>query len=132
MRNLNLSLAATILVGLVAYAPAAETPKPPTAQMVQQFQQRRTAELKADYLLFLPKGYDAKAAKRWPLIFFLHGAGERGNDIWKVAVHGPPKHITEDPGFQFIVVSPQCPAGQIWSDDLLLGLLDDVTGRYAV
>ena len=51
-----------------------------------------------DYLLFLPKGYDAKATKRWPLILFLHGAGERGTDVWKVATHGPPKNVADAPG----------------------------------
>lgn len=63
---------------------------------------------------------------------FLHGAGERGGDIWKVAKHGPPKIDTQSTNFPFIVVSPQCPAGQVWSDDLLLALLDDAEGKYAV
>ena len=132
MRKITLGLMAAVLTGLAASARAAETAKPPNAQMVEHFRQQRTLELKTDYLLFLPKGYAAKTEKRWPLILFLHGAGERGNDIWKVAVHGPPKHVTEDPDFPFIIVSPQCPPGQIWSNDVLLGLLDDVCRHYAV
>src|SRR5207237_821789 len=71
-------------------------------------------------------------SKRWPLIFFLHGAGERGNDIWKVAVHGPPKIVKDKPDFPFVVVSPQCPSGQCWSNDLLLALLDEVESRYKI
>jgi predicted peptidase len=88
--------------------------------------------LTANYLLFLPDGYGADTSKRWPLIFFLHGAGERGSDIWKVAVHGPPKMDTTATNFPFIVVSPQCPEGQMWSDDLLLALLDQIEAQYPV
>jgi predicted peptidase len=132
MRKLTLGLVIAVLPGMIASGGAAETPKSSVVQKVQQFQGRRTEDLKAQYLLFLPKGYDVKAEKRWPLMLFLHGAGERGNDIWKVAVHGPPKQVAENPDFPFILVSPQCPAGQLWSDELLLALLDDVAKRYAV
>jgi predicted peptidase len=88
--------------------------------------------LAADYLLFLPAGYGTDAAKRWPLILFLHGAGERGTNIWQVAKHGPPKIDTTANNFPFIVVSPQCPEGKIWSNDLLLALLDEIENQYAV
>ena len=33
------------------------------------------------------------------MILFLHGAGERGTDVWKVATHGPPKNVSHAPGF---------------------------------
>jgi predicted peptidase len=90
----------------------------------------RTADL--NYLLFLPSGYKKGSANRWPLMLFLHGAGERGTNIWKVAVHGPPKLVKDTPDFPFIVVSPQCPSDQRWSVDTLMALLDDATKRYAV
>src|SRR5215470_10546578 len=94
-------------------------------QTVKEFKFQKVQNVTVKYLLFLPKGYDAKSTKRWPLMLFLHGAGERGSDIWKVATHGPPKIVATDPDFPFIVVSPQCPEGEIWSTDPLLGLLDD-------
>jgi predicted peptidase len=93
----------------------------------KQFKYTQTQRAKLDYLLFLPKDYQAKSEKRWPLMLFLHGAGERGNDVWKVTVHGPPKYVGQHPDFPFILVSPQCPEGQVWSDDVLLGLLEEVT-----
>jgi predicted peptidase len=101
-------------------------------QTHQKFSVERKQALAADYLLFLPDGYDADADKRWPLILFLHGAGERGKNVWMVAKHGPPKIDTAATNFPFIVVSPLCPDGKIWSDDLLLALLDDVEKKYAV
>lgn len=111
--------------GTTANFPAA---KP--GQTAQRFE--HTQVLTADYLLFLPDGYDANSTNRWPLIFFLHGAGERGSDIWKVARHGPPKIDTTATNFPFIVVSPQCPNGKMWSDDLLLALLDEIENTYPV
>jgi predicted peptidase len=104
----------------------------PTNQLIKhfKFEQKKTAEL--TYLLFLPKGYDAKGEKRWPLMLFLHGAGERGTNIWKVATHGPPKLVATQPDFPFIVISPQCPEDHTWSRDVLLALLDDVIADYAV
>ena len=100
--------------------------------MAKQFKIQKLQTIQVNYLLFLPKDYDAKSGKRWPLILFLHGAGERGTNIWKVATHGPPKHVTDHPEFPFIVVSPQCPDGQVWSNDSLLALLDGITREYAV
>jgi predicted peptidase len=101
-------------------------------QQAKSFEKTITRKVGAQYLLFLPKGYDAQSEKRWPMIFFLHGAGERGANIWKVAVHGPPKIVRDKSDFPFIVVSPQCPDGEAWSNDVLLSLLDDATAHYAV
>jgi len=134
MRCTTLLLNAAALLALVANTAAQPEAmsNPPSTQVVKHFRFTKTESAEADYLLFLPKGYDAKAEKRWPVILFLHGAGERGTNIWKVATHGPPKNVATHPDFPFIVVSPQCPEGQVWSRDALLALLDDFTGEYAV
>ena len=99
-------------------------------QTAQIFFIERQQVIAADYLLSLPEGYDAAVTKRWPLILFLHGAGERGTNLWLVAKHGPPKIDLAKK--EFIIVSPLCPAGKIWSNDLLLALLDDIEARYLV
>jgi predicted peptidase len=101
-------------------------------QTRKSFSKQISRTLEANYLLFLPKGYDAKGTKEWPLMLFLHGAGERGSDVRKVAVHGPPKVVKGRPDFPFILVSPQCPADQVWSDEVLLGLLDNVIAEHKV
>jgi len=103
-----------------------------TEQVPGSYALKFTQTVRADYLLFLPKGYDAKATKRWPMILFLHGAGERGTNVWKAAVHGPPKIVKDKPDFPFIVVSPQCSEGKLWSNETLLALLDEVTNRYLI
>jgi len=101
-------------------------------QTSQQFKRKVSRTLSADYLLFLPKAYSPRATQRWPLILFLHGAGERGADLQKVKTHGPPKLLKKKTDFPFIVVSPQCPEGQIWSDELLLSLLDQIMAKHKV
>ena len=132
MRPLNLAAAALLAMTgtTIAQTPAAPAPAP--MQTAEQFQFQKQLSAKVNYLLFLPKGYDAKAGRRWPLILFLHGAGERGTDVWKVATHGPSKNVKTHPDFPFIVVSPQCPEQQIWSKDVLLALLDEISAKHAV
>lgn len=81
-----------------------------------------------DYLLWLP---EKPAEGKPPLLMFLHGAGERGDDLQMVKKHGPPKLVESEPVLQqFIVVAPQCPAGQRWNVALLKELLDHVVSRH--
>jgi predicted peptidase len=128
----NTILCFALLFSLAACSTTKNSTAMKPGQTAQKFHLERKQVLAADYLLFLPDGYGVDTTKRWPLILFLHGAGERGSDVWKVATHGPPKIDTTAENFPFIVVSPQCPDGQIWSDDLLLALLDDIESKYAV
>jgi len=58
-----------------------------------------------------------KSTKRLPLIVFLHGAGERGNDNVKQSVHVVP-YLTSDSVqavFPSIVVAPQCAENDYWA-----------------
>ena len=100
---------------------------------IQPLDETKKEELQ--YWLFLPKGYDAKAEKTWPLLLFLHGAGERGDNLEKVTVHGPPKHLKEKTyrdECPFIVVSPQCRENFYWSPWQLLLLLDGIEKEFKV
>jgi predicted peptidase len=128
---LNAAAALLALPACTTTKPAAGTPPAPQ-QMAKQFTFEKTQTVRLKYLFYLPRGYQAGSAKRWPLILFLHGSGERGNNVWKVATHGPPKVVTNRSDFPFILVSPQCPDGKHWERDSLLALLDDVIGRNNV
>jgi predicted peptidase len=130
--QLKLIVAAALLTlaGCATADPAASS-KPHT-QMAKEFKLTRKQTVEANYLLFLPQGYDAQPDKRWPLMLFLHGSGERGSNVWLVAKHGPPKEVTDHPDFPFILVSPQCPAGEIWSDEVVMALRDEIIQQYRV
>jgi predicted peptidase len=68
------------------------------------------------YRLLLPENYDA--AKKYPLILFLHGSGERGNDNEAQLVHGARFFLKDSirKKYPAIVVFPQCGAGGFWSN----------------
>jgi predicted peptidase len=77
-----------------------------------------------DYYLYSPPD---EAQEKLPLILFLHGGGERGNNLEQIKVHGLPKLLeTED--LPFIVISPQCPKRSWWSSHLpaLKHLIDEM------
>jgi len=97
-------------------------------QQPSQLKTQITVEM--NYLLYLPTDYEKKES--WPLILFLHGAGERGSDLNLVKVHGPPKLIEAGQSFPFIVVSPQCPVDQRWQPVTLAALMDDIVAKHKV
>jgi predicted peptidase len=96
------------------------------------FERSLTRSVGARYLLFLPGGYETATDRKWPLMLFLHGAGERGEDLSLVAKHGPPKIVRDRKDFPFILISPQCPAGRIWDDDTVMALLDHAVDTLRV
>jgi predicted peptidase len=91
------------------------TAQTPDRQSPQSFASKVTLEVGYRYLEYLPEGYDADQTKRWPLIVFLHGSGERGDKLEMLKKHGPPKLIAAGQNFPAIIVSLQCPSGQIWN-----------------
>ncbi len=90
-----------------------------------------SAKYEVRYLLSLPDGYKTSKEK-FPLLIFLHGAGERGNDLEKVKVHGPTRYLKEGRKYPFIVVAPQCPEGQIWNVDALSAMLTDLEKKLRI
>ncbi|NOX53455.1 MAG: prolyl oligopeptidase family serine peptidase [Planctomycetes bacterium] len=101
---------------------------PPGKQQAARLQTK--IEVTLDYLLYVPPDYDKKEA--WPLVLFLHGAGERGKDLERVKRHGPPKLVEEGKNFPFLLVSPQCPPDHWWNPLELTALLDQVVAQYKV
>lgn len=71
---------------------------------------------KLPYQLLIPKHYDAK--NRYPLVVFLHGAGERGDDNRAQLVHGMADYASDaiQDKYPCFVVAPQCPKGKLWVD----------------
>lgn len=73
-----------------------------------------------------------RPAEGWPLLLFLHGAGERGDDL-AVGNHGPLQVRNRMPELQeAVILSPQCPAGRWWRSEPLLALLDEVQADLEV
>jgi predicted peptidase len=62
------------------------------------------------YWLYLPKGYGEDDTKKWPVILFLHGHGERGEDLELVLKHGPIMEVATGRDLPFIIIAPQLPS----------------------
>jgi predicted peptidase len=100
-------------------------------QQPEQFESEITKIVGARFLLYLPEGFRTEH-KRWPLMMFLHGSGERGSNLEKVKVNGPPKFLEQRKDFQFVVASPQLPDDAPWSSDVLNALLDELIERLPI
>jgi predicted peptidase len=85
-----------------------------------------TSHVQMGYLLFTPKAYENSGGKKWPLIVYLHGGSRR-------AGFGLPAIVDRNESFPFVVLSPQCPEGEYWTDtEAVIALLDEVMSKYAV
>lgn len=95
-------------------------------QEAKTFEKEIRETVQAKYLLYLPEDYDA-SEEEWPLMLFLHGRGERGDDLKKVANNGPPRLVEEENhSFPFVIVSPQCPTDDWWPTNWQVAVLDSL------
>lgn len=88
------------------------------------------------YIMTTPSGFDP-SKESLPMIVFLHGAGERGDDLELVKVHGIPKYFCADNdyrGLRVITLSPQCPADRVWNHmpDQIMDLIEHVASDMNV
>lgn len=67
------------------------------------------------YLLYKPE--DCKNGKKYPVLMYLHGAGERGcGDFDRLRIHGPLHEVDNGRRLPFIIVCPQCEPNKTWFD----------------
>lgn len=104
-----------------------------TGQHAMVFEKEIVKKAELGYWLYLPKDY-IKVDKEWPLLMFLHGGGEKGDNINRVLIHGPARLASEGKDFPFIIISPQCPREYSWTDimDELIALYDHISDSYSV
>jgi len=87
------------------------------------------------FWLYLPADYSTTGENSWPLLLFLHGSGEKGDDLELVKKHGPPKLLQQEAqqkAWPFITVSPQCPRETRWNAAELVKLVEHVANTYRV
>jgi predicted peptidase len=123
----RLSLAIVILAFVATFASALD-PQPgkqiAASLEVPAIDDKSEGKETIHFWLFAPAGLAEK--DKLPLLIFLHGAGERGDDLAKVKVHGPPKLVESKADFPFVVISPQCPSGRAWSPKQIVSLIEQV------
>lgn len=97
--------------------------------------ENRTQELPMlRHAVYLPPDYDQEPEARWPLLIFLHGAGERGEDLQGVYRHGPFREIREGREFPFVVIAPQISGQKFWAcyAQTLNSMLDEWITAYHI
>lgn len=87
------------------------------AQQINRFDKKVYVDKQGHALLYRILAPDYNLSRKYPLVLFLHGSGERGNDNtaqlkWGVMQMATDKEMTAHPA---IVVAPQCPEGETWS-----------------
>ena len=103
-----------------------------TGQHPQAFQRQVTRVVDGKFLLFLPAAFKAHSGTKYPLLIFLHGSGEAGDDLEKVKAHGPPSFVDSQPQFPFIVASPQSPQSRDFDPVMLGAMLDELIAKLPI
>ena len=142
MRRTLKVLAACILVAMVI------TPSTASASAVSKFSHpknfqetgflNRTLQFRGAayrFQVYLPDGFQRADHKKWPIILFLHGRGERGGEgMWQTQI-GLPAAVRDHPErWPFIIVMPQCPQRHYWTDpdvmSMAMATLDQETNEF--
>ena len=129
-----LALTAALYVGCLARQGSASQSRaqPVTPGKLHAFNSVSPDAYSYPYLLYLPKGY-GQNQRQWPMILYLHGSQDRGEDLDMLKLRGIPRVAEEDEGFPFVAVSPQSPGTQGgWSRRRLMNLLNSVVRNYDV
>ncbi len=140
----------SLTIALLASAVLAVAPKEGTRDMLEKKTYTGADGKTLPYRLLKPLNYNPK--EKYPLVVFLHGAGERGDDNDKQLVHGVPEFLTPEnrKDYPCFLIAPQCPEGKKWVEvdwsaeseiqpkgpsepmQLTLGLIDQMRKDYPI
>ena len=86
-------------------------------------------DFEMNYKVFYPDNYEGL-----PLMIYLHGAGERGEDSSHLYRHGIPKLINEGMEINAVVLCPQCPTYAVWDNIVfhVKALIDLARGDFSI
>jgi len=90
--------------------------------------------IKDETCIFNYKLYYPEQNKKLPLLIYLHGAGERGDNIDHLDVHAIPRLIKNGKEYNAVVLCPQCPAEFVWNNVVsqLKKLIDETASRFGI
>jgi predicted peptidase len=114
---------------------AASSSSSPVVDAVDAITAHREERSGLPYLLYKPPAFERSKEGRWPLLLFLHGAGESGDDPWELLSEGatgcPLVEIQNNRAndvlaTQFVIVAPQTDHG--WSAEMLQAFMTAISG----
>jgi predicted esterase len=89
----------------------------------------------AGYMVYLPEGYESDEKKEWPLLFFLHGFGDRGDNIFLIAKASPFMMVREQGPLPFIIAAPLLNRSAEYAtfpEPYMEGVMDEILAGYRV
>jgi predicted peptidase len=106
-----------LLIGLAFPTMGQDLDPAISADPVKMFEPRQFADEQGNvlkYRLLKPANYNVN--RKYPVVIFLHGAGERGDDNKIQLVHGMKDFLDPErrKNMPCYVVAPQCPTGKKW------------------
>ena len=84
------------------------------------------------YMVYVPSDYFTKKRKQYPMMLFLHGAEESGDDFGLVKMVGPVAEFETGRDLPFVLVVPQIGIHKTWKSRELFEVLDEVEANYRV
>ena len=99
-----------------------------TAQEIKaDFKKEIKKEQKISYVLDYPENVKGKV----PLMVFLHGSGERGDNLDLVKAHSPftYKNLFPEP---VAILAPQCPKDVWWDTEAVYYLIKEIQQKYQI
>lgn len=91
------------------------------------FNSQINTQFELSYILNKPNNFK----DNMPLIVFLHGSGEKGDDLQKIKAHGPLKYL-ESNQLDCFVLAPQCPENKYWDSDQLYLLINKIVAENKI
>jgi hypothetical protein len=107
----------------------------PTERLIPKvFTSKKLSQKQIPYLLYQPKSYFTNQREELPLVVFLHGRGERGNDLEMLKRQALPKMIAEEnTEYPFLMIAPQLPESEEeWYTKDLMTLIEEIESEYSV
>lgn len=95
----------------------------------QSFSTTVQVEVSIAYRTYFPKDY-SEEGDAYPLLYFMHGSGERGTDLDRLETATLPQFIKKGLELPFVTVCPQCE--EMWNTRSLDLLLDEVIEKYNI
>ena len=85
-----------------------------------------------NYYLYVPN--NVRKSEKRPLVIFLHGSGERGNNITALNSYGFAKYIKNGENYNSFILIPQLPSGKTWADNVstLMNLIKKIVSEYNI
>ena len=115
-----------ILAVLIATSASAADNGPPLGRSLHRLSLHDPLADHVNYLLYVPQSYTQSPSADWPLILFLHGSEQRGDDPALLDDMALLAFAKEAGDFPFVAVIPQCPRNTYWPPRIVKKVLDSV------